>query len=119
MRRFTARITVNWPSLAGLATYVKYGRTTTASRFTFLCAQQSRHQRQQRIFDVTDGGLGDDDFSVNGEVGDPSGPVVGTATEATPVPTLQDKMLAFLLGALGLAGLALVRRGKRAPMSRT
>lgn len=116
---FTARITVNWPSLAGLATYVKYGRTTTASAYIFYAPSNLGINGNSASFDVTDGGLGDDDFSVNGEVIDPSGPVVGTATEATPVPTLQDKMLAFLLGALGLAGLALVRRGKRAPMSRT
>jgi len=60
---------------------------------------------------VTDGGQGDDDRAANGVIVDPSGPArVGAASDATPIPALEPRMLAMAMLLMLAAGLWNLRR---------
>jgi trimeric autotransporter adhesin len=61
-------------------------------------------------FTVTDGGLGDDDPTVNGTVIDQGGPAVATAAT---IPTLTDAMLLLLGLGMLLSGILAARRKHR------
>lgn len=57
-------------------------------------------------FSITDGGLGDDDLTANGEITDQGGPGAGAAD----IPTLSEWSMILLSGLLVLFGLVQVRR---------
>ncbi len=59
-------------------------------------------------FTLVDGGSGDDDGAVNGEIHDPSG--LGFAASAESIPTLSEWGLIALTGLMGLFGLRQMRR---------
>lgn len=62
-------------------------------------------------FDVIDGGWGDEDLSANGEIVDPSVPVLFDLSVA-PVPALSRGMLLVLLAALLLLTIGGLRCGR-------
>lgn len=91
----TVRVTTVWP--LPVAGFTKY------SRGTFLPASHFTISGHTVSFDVTDGGLGDDDGQQNGEIVDPAMPLAARGG-ATAIPTLGEwglLMLSALLGALG------------------
>ena len=62
-------------------------------------------------FTLTDGGLGDDDLTVNGSIIDDGGVgVPATDISTTDIPTLSEWALLLLAGLLGLFGMRRVRR---------
>lgn len=70
-------------------------------------------------FNVTDGGLGDNDLTVNGIIVDPSGPGVSGVIpppppppprSVKPIPFLKPEILMLLSGLLALAALSAIRR---------
>ncbi|MFZ1828469.1 MAG: IPTL-CTERM sorting domain-containing protein, partial [Candidatus Competibacteraceae bacterium] len=61
-------------------------------------------------FTLTDGGLGDDDLSVNGRIADDGGVGVLPASPPTDIPTLSQWAMLLLAGLLGLFGMRRVRR---------
>ena len=71
----TVRMSITWPYLNG-ADYLKYGSTDTSRPASvFYTPAQIAIDGSTVSFDVTDGGSGDDDGAVNGEIVDPSGPL--------------------------------------------
>lgn len=60
-------------------------------------------------FSITDGGDGDNDLTVDGEINDPGGPSIYTAT-AAPIPTLNQAMQILLIVLLALTGFMVLRR---------
>ena len=58
-------------------------------------------------FNITDGGLGDDDLTVNGVIVDQGGP--GVPITATPIPSTSKSTLFVLSGILLFAGLMIMR----------
>jgi hypothetical protein len=115
---FTARVTVNWPaSLAGM-TYTKYGKTAASGgNNNFYTPSNLVISGNTASFDVTDGGLGDDDLTANGTIIDPTGPVLLDNSPPLQVPTVNQWGLLLLalslLGLGGLAGLSQGRQGRR------
>jgi alpha-tubulin suppressor-like RCC1 family protein/Leucine-rich repeat (LRR) protein len=72
----TIHMSITWPSLAGM-TYYKYGPINVSS------GNSVWYQPDNLVitgntanYDITDGFNGDDDLLINGEIVDPSGPVV-------------------------------------------
>ena len=110
---FTARLSVTWPSLG--AVYTKYGRTPASAVNSFYAPSNLTISGNTASFDVTDGGLGDDDQTVNSEIIDPSGPVVLAAVQAqvVPVPTLDGRALLALIFLMLGAGLVIRKRTQR------
>jgi uncharacterized repeat protein (TIGR01451 family) len=111
---FTARITITWPQNLGVVSYYKYGRAaaSTLPADGLYQPQNLSISGNSASFDVTDGGWGDNDLSLNGEITDPSGPFVAAApVSAEAVPGLSH--WAWLSGLMGLMllGLQLQRRG--------
>jgi trimeric autotransporter adhesin len=108
---FTARVSVTWPSLTTL--YTKYGKTPSSPMVDrFYQPTNLSLSGNVASFDVTDGGLGDDDLAANGVIIDPNGPVLVLAGEQPPtVPTLSEGLL--LLLALSLLGWAALRFRQR------
>jgi hypothetical protein len=101
----TIRMTITYPSpLPPLTSYWKYGPTaaTPGAHWYIL---PSRPSSATMVFDIPDGGLGDDDLAANGIIVDQGGP--GVVVGVHGIPTLSPWMLA-LLGLL-LAGFALRR----------
>ena len=111
---FTARLSVTWPSLGSV--YAKYGRAPGSTANGFYAPSNLTLSGNTASFDVTDGGLGDDDQTVNSEITDPSGPVVVAAAveaQVVPVPTLDGQaLLALILLMLG-AGWVMRKRAQR------
>jgi hypothetical protein len=101
----TVRVTVAWPSsIAGLY-YVKYGPTPAIPNTSqFYQPAALAYSGNTVSFDVTDGGLGDDDLLANGAVLDPSGPLRLNLSDAVPVPTLNPALTAMLLALLVFPG---------------
>jgi len=100
--------TVTYPDAlpAGIA-YWKYGATSAnpAAHWYQLPAALGANTAS---FTITDGGLGDDDLTVNGTIVDQGGPgMAGAGAGGRQVPTLSDAMLASM--ALLLAGLGASR----------
>jgi hypothetical protein len=93
----TVRVTVSWPSaLAGLY-YLKYGPTpSTPNASSFYSPAALEFSGNSVSFDVTDGGLGDDDLTANGILLDPSGPLLLDLNRAEPIPTLHSWLIAAL-----------------------
>jgi len=107
----TARVSVTWPSLAGMSAK-KYGVTPSSpvQQVWYTPANLSINGNVV-IYDITDNGLGDDTFTgADGVINDPIVPVPLPAADATGIPTLSEWGLLMLAGLLGLAGVAKVRR---------
>lgn len=98
----TVRVAVTFPDLTGL-TVKKYGPTPaspTTSRYYDPANLQI--SGNTAIYDVTDGGLGDDTFGVqDGTINDPVVPVPLAASPAA-IPALSGEGLALLAALLGL-----------------
>jgi hypothetical protein len=60
-------------------------------------------------FNITDGGLGDDDLTADGLVTDQGGPGAGGGA-IEPIPTLSEWAMILLAAMLGLSGMAMRRR---------
>lgn len=93
----TVRLSVTWPSLTG--NYSKYGKTPSSSGASVFYQPANVTTSGNTVsFDVTDGGLGDDDLLADGTINDPSGPLAVTvgATQVVPVPTLSELAIGFL-----------------------
>ena len=102
----TARVSVTWPSLAGMTVY-KYGKATlTATTSSFFGLSNASVSGNTVSFDVTDGQVGDDDGVLNGEIIDP---VVPVAVPELPVPTLGGWWL-FVLALMAASGAAVALR---------
>lgn len=61
-------------------------------------------------FNITDGGVGDDDLSINGSIVDQGGPGASDAAGVTGIPTLSEWGMLMLTGLLALFGLRQMRR---------
>ncbi|MCB2032865.1 MAG: InlB B-repeat-containing protein [Ottowia sp.] len=110
----TAHISITWPQPLS-AQYMKWGRATSAAAADSLLAPTNLSVSGTTVrFDVTDGALGDDDWTADGTITDPSGPVGAIPLgDVTGVPTLGELALALLAlaaGGLGVRGLR--RRGR-------
>lgn len=70
---------------------------------------------------IVDGGAGDSDLALNGSISDPGGAgflaAPPAAETATPIPTLDPRLLALMSALLAAAGLILAR-GRRRPHAR-
>ena len=105
-------VSITWPQpVQGLSKWGKASATATdASHFAPSALTVSGNTTS---FTVQDGQLGDDDWTVNGEIVDPVGataPVAVVAPTATPVPSLNQMALILLnLMALVFAALRLRR----------
>ena len=110
----TARITVTWPSSIAGMVYMKYGKAAQVrtSANGFYAPKNLSINGSSASFDVTDGGWGDEDLNRNGEIVDPSGPILLDLNVA-PVPTLQS--WALLLLGLCMVGFATIAARRKAP----
>ncbi|MEZ5631316.1 MAG: InlB B-repeat-containing protein [Burkholderiaceae bacterium] len=102
---FTARVTVTWPQpIAGR--YVKWGKASAgATQSSAFAPANLSVSGRSASFDVTDGAQGDDDWTSDGTLTDPSGTL---AEELQGVPTLGElalALLALVAGGLGVRGL--------------
>jgi serine protease AprX len=98
----TVRVSVTYPNPIG-PTYLKYGRTAASpSTDVFYTPAGLVISGNTATFDLTDGGLGDNDLTANGVIVDPSGPVRPADEPSIAVPTLQSWHLLFL--ALSILG---------------
>lgn len=91
----TVRVTTTWPQ--AVADFTKH------SRGAFLPLSHFTISGNTVSFDVTDGGLGDDDGVLNGEIVDPAMPLGPAGAQA--IPTLSEwglLLLSLLACALGL-----------------
>jgi uncharacterized repeat protein (TIGR01451 family) len=90
--------------------YWKYGPTpTVASAHWYILPATIAGNTV--TFNITDGGLGDDDLAANGTIVDQGGPGVPAAPEAVrQVPTLSEWMQLLLAGLILAMGLAAMRR---------
>lgn len=97
-------MTIEWPQ--EFTGYTKYGRETKEARASsYFLPTDLRINGGVATFTVQDGHKGDDDWQVNGNIVDPSGPVAD-AKSVTPVPTLAPwplMLLGLLTAALGWA----------------
>ena len=95
----TVRVTTTWPQ--PVADFTKH------SQGAFLPVSHFAISGNTVSFDVTDGGLGDDDGVQNGEITDPAMPLAAVAPAgAQPIPTLSEwglLLLGLLAGAFGMA----------------
>lgn len=101
-------VTTTWPDLRGITGYMKYGRTPFSRDRAVWYAPDNLHIQGNTVsYTIRDGGLGDDDLTVNGVIRDPSGPVTGGSINS--IPTLNQWALMLLSVMLGLAALRLRR----------
>ncbi len=107
---FTARISITWPSLTG-SLYTKYGKTAASNGASvFFTPSNLTILSNMASFDVTDGGLGDDDLLSNGEIVDPSGPILLAAPEpVAAIPAANEIALVALLALLLFVGIVRIR----------
>ncbi|MDG4550404.1 MAG: IPTL-CTERM sorting domain-containing protein [Candidatus Contendobacter sp.] len=107
----TVTLTVTYPSALPAGTvYWKYGPTPgNASPHWY--PMSATIAGNTATFNITDGGLGDDDLTVNGTIVDQGGPGVPGAGDAAAIPTLSEWALLLLIGLLGYSGWRLRRRG--------
>ena len=100
--RFTA------PTPLPLSTeYWKYGPTADNATPHWYPLPMATVAGNAITFEITDGGLGDDDLTVNGTIVDQGGPAI---LVAEMIPTLSERSLILLGGLLALAGIAFLRR---------
>jgi len=98
-------MTITYPNSIAGAQYWKYGPEpgNSSSHWYVMPATISGNTA---IFNITDGGQGDDDVTANGVIADPGGPGLAAAAGLAPaaIPTLSQWMLALLAFAmLGIA----------------
>ncbi len=116
-------ITMTYPSAvpAGVQ-YWKFGPTPAGNNCTgAACAVDhwytipATFNGNTATFSITDGGLGDDDLTVNGIIVDAGGPGNGPGNGLTlaPIPTLSEWALLGLAGLTGLLGMGAMRRRAR------
>lgn len=97
---------ITWPQ--AVSGYTKYGKVSAGAADSYFAPDNLSVSGNTVSFTVQDGQKGDDDWSVNGEIVDPSGPMAAAAVGAvTAVPTLGEWSL-MLLGLLA-AGLGMRR----------
>ncbi|MBH1964724.1 MAG: IPTL-CTERM sorting domain-containing protein, partial [Comamonadaceae bacterium] len=108
------RVTVTWPT--PVTGYTKYGKAEPSAGTNSYFAPTDLNMAGQVVeFTVTDGQKGDDDWVVNGEIIDPSGPLVSDGGAPNAIPTLNQWALVLLaLLCLYAAGYASRRRGDAA-----
>src|SRR5690349_18877512 len=90
------------PSKRQVSGYTKHGKASAGAGESYFVPGGLMFSGHRVSFTVQDGQLGDDDWQVNGEIVDPTGPTESIAPLAvTPVPTLGDwgLMLLALLAA--------------------
>lgn len=113
----TVTLNITYPSAvpAG-AQYWKYGPTPTDASYHWYVLPATIAGNIV-TFTIADGGLGDDDLTVNGIIVDQGGPGVPMA-QATPtaIPTLSEWGVALLMCVLGLFGAGAVRRCSKVGM---
>lgn len=103
-----ATITTTWPDLRGITGYMKYGKTALSKDKEIWYAPKNVRidlSNKSISYTIRDGGLGDDDLTINGVIKDPGGPSIALAKNATPVPTLDRWALLLLALALGLTAI--------------
>jgi uncharacterized repeat protein (TIGR01451 family) len=104
--------TVTYPvALPPGAVYWKFGPTTsnTTPHWYILPVTFGSNTA---TFTITDGGLGDDDLTVNGTIVDQGGPAVPAPGISPQVPTMSDAMLALMALLLATLGAWHVRRAR-------
>lgn len=107
----TVRVSVTWPSTAGLRV-MKYGKNPTSPSTDVYYAPDNASINGNTVsYDVTDNGLGDDVFTgADGVINDPVALVTAPALATTGIPTLSQWGQLILLAALALLGVHHVRR---------
>ena len=106
-------VTTAWPELNGVTGYMKYGPTHQSAGQSTWYAPTGVHMDGNTVsYIIRDGGAGDDDMTVDGEIHDPSGPIIKAGGTSAPaaVPTLGQWALLLLSALLGVAA---VRRRAR------
>ena len=102
----TITITVKFPTpFPAGAQYWKYGPTpgpVAAHWYTLGAANSMVLAGSTATFTITDGGLGDDDLTVNGSIVDQGGPGVSAPVPTVAIPTLSESGLFLLSGLLML-----------------
>ncbi len=104
-------IQITYPTTLPTGTkYWKYGKTSDNATAHWY-ALPATLTGNTATFTLTDGGLGDDDLTVNGSIIDDGGVgVPATDISTTDIPTLSEWALLLLAGLLGLFGMRRVRR---------
>jgi len=104
-------VSVTWPGpVTGMA-YWKFGPASAGAADSWYQPPGAVVSGNTTSVVVTDGGQGDDDRAANGVIVDPSGPArVGAASDATPIPALEPRMLAMAMLLMLAAGLWNLRR---------
>ena len=104
-------LTVTFPTaFAANVQYWKYGPTQNQNSnhwYTLGAANNLSLSAHVATFTIADGGLGDDDLTVNGTIIDAGGPSVGSAITqqaAVPAPTLDTRSLIALIALLSVLG---------------
>jgi len=101
-------ITTVWSDLRGITGYMKYGKTPFSQGKEVWYPPKGLRinlARKSVTYTIRDGGLGDDDLTVNGVIRDPGGPSVARAGDIKAVPMLDRWTLMLLVLLLGLAAL--------------
>lgn len=110
----SATVVLTYPApLPPGTVYWKYGRTQTNPTPHWYVLNNAQITGNTISFSLTDGGIGDDDLSVNGFIRDPGGP--GTLADSNggtlaPIPVLGPLGLMLLSGLLAWLGFAARRR---------
>ncbi|MFY3385169.1 IPTL-CTERM sorting domain-containing protein [Paracidovorax sp. MALMAid1276] len=98
----TVTITTHWPQ--PVTGFAKYGKATRhAASASFFAPTQLVISGSTVRFDVTDGQLGDDDWTADGVILDPVMPLAAALGAAHAIPTLDEwalLLLSLLVGAL-------------------
>lgn len=104
-------MSVTWPqAVQGLS---KWGKAAAGAAPTHFPPNGVAVNGNTTSFTVQDGQLGDDDWTVNGEIVDPVGgtvPLAAVATNPTPVPTLGQWALVLLSMLAAALGMGVLRR---------
>ena len=106
----TVVLTYPEPLPAGTS-YYKYGKTKAKPIDHWYKFSGAVVSGNTITLTLTDGGDGDNDLLVNGQIADPGGPALPAAQ---PIPTLSEWAMLLLTGLLGLMAAAAMRRGKNA-----
>ncbi len=115
----TITVTVTFPTaFAAGAQYWKYGPTPSLSSphwYTLAAGAPNNLvlSGNTATFTITDGGLGDDDLTVNGTIVDRGGIGIAAAVDPVIVPTLSLWSLLLLSGLMLLGFVGVTRTGRR------
>jgi len=113
-------LTVTFPTaFAAGVQYWKYGPTPGQASdhwYTLGAANGLSLAGHVATFTIADGGLGDDDLSVNGTIIDAGGPSLAAVApqSAIPAPMFDSRSLAALIALLALCGAAALRTQRKA-----